>query len=112
AEELRGQIQTILAAARTDDVVVSLHGGPETQRATVLVVIPRERFSDEARAAIRDEIASRVAGRLLDEQVVFVEGDRALLHLAFAAGAAPPPVDQLRAAVAAVVRSWEEAVSD
>jgi glutamate dehydrogenase len=113
AEELRGQIQTILAAARTDDVVVSLHGGPETQRATVLVVMPRERFSDEARAAIRDEIASRVSGRLLDEQVVFAESDRALLHLAFAAGAAPPPsVDQLRAAVTAVVRTWEEAVSD
>jgi len=113
AEELRGQIQTILAAARAEDVAVSVHGGPETQRATVLVVMPRERFSDEARAAIRDAIASRVEGRLLEERVVFVEGDRALLHLAFAAGVAPPPpVDQLSAAVAAVVRTWEEAVSD
>src|SRR2546429_9406843 len=107
--DLRGEIATILAGAETDDVVVTLGPRGDGQRLVVLVVMPRERFSGEVRDRIRDLLAVRLGGTLLDDQLVLLEGGRAVLHFAFAPGAAPPPAeDELRDAVAAVVRGWEE----
>ncbi len=107
--DLRGEIATILAGAETDDVVVTLGPRGDGQRFVVLVVIPRERFSGEARDRIREVLAGRLGGAPLDDHLVFGEGGRAILHFAFAPGAAPPPAeDELRDAVATLVRGWEE----
>src|SRR5207247_2095547 len=95
--DLRGEIATILAGAETDDVVVTLGPRGDGQRLVVLVVMPRERFSGEVRDRIRDLLAVRLGGTLLDDQLVLLEGGRAVLHFAFAPGAAPPPAeDELR----------------
>ena len=107
--DLRGEIATILAAAQTDDVVVTLGPRGDGQRLVVLVVMPRERFSGEARDRIRELLAGRLGSAPLDDHLVFGEGGRAILHFAFAPGAAPPPAeDELRDAVATLVRGWEE----
>src|SRR3989454_102043 len=107
--DLRGEIATILAAAQTDDVVVTLGPRGDGQRLVVLVVMPRERFSGEARDRIRELLAGRLGSAPVDDHLVFGEGGRAILHFAFAPGAAPPPAeDELRDAVATLVRGWEE----
>jgi glutamate dehydrogenase len=109
AGDVRAEIDTILAASRSDEIVVSVSGRPDAPRTTVFVVVPRERFSSEARDAIRELLESRVGGLLLEDQVVLADGGPALLHFAFAWNGAPVPrVDELRGAVAAVVQSWEE----
>ncbi|HYR96895.1 MAG TPA: NAD-glutamate dehydrogenase domain-containing protein, partial [Candidatus Binatus sp.] len=113
AAEARAEIGTVLAASRTDDVVLVLRAHPESGRAVVLVVMPRERFSSEARDRIRELLAARLGGTLLDDHTVLGEGHRALLHFTFAPGAADVPrEDELRATVAMLVRTWEEALRE
>ncbi|HYY05230.1 MAG TPA: hypothetical protein VE997_01535, partial [Candidatus Limnocylindria bacterium] len=107
--ELRAELATILAGAETDDVVVTVGPRGDGQRLVVLVGMPRERFSGEARERIRERLAARLGGALLDEHLVLGDGERPILHFAFTPGAEPPPAeDELREAVAAVVRGWEE----
>src|SRR5207245_1384310 len=75
--DLRGEIATILAAAQTDDVVVTLGPRGDGQQLVVLVVMPRERFSGEARDRIRELLAGRLGSAPLDDHLVFGEQDRA-----------------------------------
>src|SRR5262249_16790099 len=106
-DELRAEIATVLAAARSSELAVSIQGGPETSRVAVLVVMPRARFSSEARRRLRDVLAARLGRRLLEDHLVLGEGEAALLHFAFAPGpSALPPPDVVAAAVAATVRTW------
>src|SRR5439155_22172054 len=52
-------------------------------------------------------------GRLLDDHVVSMDGGPVLLHYVFASGGGAVPADaELRAAVLAVVRTWDEALRD
>src|SRR5262249_38855277 len=60
--EARGDVDTVLAAGRTDEVVLTLRTRPETGRAVVLVVMPRESFSSDARDRIRALLAARLGG--------------------------------------------------
>jgi len=107
--DIRGEIVTILAAAQTDDLLLMLGPRGDGQRLVVLVVLPREGFSGEARDRIRELLAARLGGTPLDDHLVLLEGGRAVLHFAFAPGAVPPPAeDELREAVAAIVRGWED----
>ncbi len=107
--EIRAEIATILAAAQSDDVVLTVGPRGDGQRVVVLVVLPRERFSGEARTRIRELLASRLGGTLLDDHLMLGESGRAVLHFAFTPGTAPAPAeDELREAVAALVRGWEE----
>jgi glutamate dehydrogenase len=105
--EVRADIRTILTAARTTEVVVSLRA--EAERVRVLVVLPRDRFSSEARTRVREALATHLGGTLLEEDLVLDEEDRAVLHYAFAT--APPDASReeaLRAAIALIVRTWAE----
>src|SRR5439155_860406 len=107
--DIRGEIVTILAAVQTDDLLLMLGPRGDGQRLVFLVVLPREGFSGEARDRIRELLAARLGGTPLDDHLVLLEGGRAVLHFAFAPGAVPPPTeDELREAVAAIVRGWED----
>ena len=113
--EVRDQIRTILAAARTDDVVVSLRRHEVGQRLTALVVMPRVRFSGEIRARVQELLTTRLGGTVLDYHLVLGEGDRALLHFTFAVppGAGPEPAaEELRVAVTMLVRTWAEQLAE
>ncbi|HYV57915.1 MAG TPA: NAD-glutamate dehydrogenase domain-containing protein, partial [Candidatus Nitrosopolaris sp.] len=109
--EIRADLRQVLAAVRSDDVVVSVRGQPGNGRLAVLVVLPPGRFSSEARLEIGALLQERLGGTLLDDHLTFVDGDRALLHFTLTGGAVAagmPSTAELRDAVAALVRSWEE----
>ena len=61
--EIQAEIETVLAAGRTDMLVVSIQARPEAQRVAVLVVLPRERFSSGTRTA--PPTTGRVTGSAL-----------------------------------------------
>src|SRR5439155_1350991 len=109
--EIRADLLQILAAVRSEDVVVSVRSQPANGRLAVLVVLPPARFSSEARQQIGALLRERLGGTLLDDYLTFVDGDRALLHFTLTAGpgtAEAPSAAELRDAVAAMVRTWEE----
>src|SRR5262249_53936995 len=109
--EIRADLRQILAAVRSDEIVVSLRGQPGNGRVAALVVLPPGRFSSEARQRIGGLLQERLGGELLDDHLTFVDGDRALLHFTLTGGgmtAATPSTAELRDAVAAMVRTWDE----
>jgi glutamate dehydrogenase len=107
--DVHADVRTVQAAARTDDVVVSVRAQRDAGRVSVLVVMPRERYSGEAGAAIREVLGPRIGGTLLDEHQALGEFGRAVLHFVYAAEPAVAIAeDEVRAVVAALVRTWEE----
>jgi glutamate dehydrogenase len=109
--QVREQIRTIMAAGRTEDVVVAVRPLAPGDRVSALVVMARDRFSGEVRRRVRELLARALGGTLLDDHLVLGEGERALLHFTFATTpevAAALPADALRTQVAGIVRTWEE----
>jgi glutamate dehydrogenase len=113
AEDIRAEIRTIVAAVRADDVAVAVQ--PQVDRVSVLVVMPAERFSGEARARITDLLREQIGGMLLEESLYVGDGEPTRLHYTFAA--ASDPLDEariaaVRDAVRGMLRTWEEGVAD
>jgi glutamate dehydrogenase len=107
AEEIRLAVRTVLDAGEADVVVAARPQAGEESTA-VLVAIPRERFSGDARARVCRALADRLGGTLLDDQIVLAEGDRVFLHFVFDGGPARVSDRELRRVVVEIVRSWEE----
>jgi glutamate dehydrogenase len=112
-EDVRATIDTIVAAGRSDDVVVSVRPLSDDESVAVLVVMPADRFSSEARERIEAAVASALDGAVLDAHVTLGADERALLHFVVAAPRAPGPVTAgLERAIARIVRRWEESLRD
>jgi glutamate dehydrogenase len=119
ADEIRGDIQTILAAERTNDVVTSIREGGQGDRLVVLVVMPPNRLSGEARDRVAALVAKRLGVERLEDQIYAGAADdpmsRARLHLAFTRGSAPldaASVAELSRAIDAVLESWPARLRD
>jgi glutamate dehydrogenase len=113
AEEIRGDIATILAAERTAAVVVSVREASAGDRIVVLVVMPRSRISGEARTRVVSLVCARLGVTLLEDHLHAGDADDptscARLHLAFTRGDATlddRTRDGLRDAIGAVLERW------
>src|SRR5437762_568407 len=110
--EIRADIEAVMAAGRTGDVVVSLR--PRPTGFSTLVVLPRDRLSGEARQRILETLARRAGGPCLGDHLVLLE-DRALLSFTFAGdGPAPTGAElaDVQEAVRDLVRGWRERLED
>src|SRR5207237_202987 len=110
--EIRADIEAVMAAGRTGDVVVSLR--PRPTGFSALVVLPRDRLSGEARQRILETLARRAGGPCLGDHLVLLE-DRALLSFTFAGdGPAPTGAElaDVQEAVRDLVRGWRERLED
>src|SRR6185369_3371892 len=98
-------IRTVLEAARTEELVVTVRVRP--QRTSVLVALPPGRYASATRARIRDVLTAALGGVLLEDHLVMDEAERAVLAFAFA-GTRDVTAEDLRERVAALVRTWDE----
>jgi glutamate dehydrogenase len=79
---------------------------------SVLVYLPRERYTTTTRVKIGEMLAASYAGRLATWSAAYPEGPLARLHFIVARGeedAGPPDVARLEEATAAIVRTWGDA---
>src|SRR5262249_27240899 len=110
--EIRADIDAVMTAARTRDVVVSLH--PRPVGLAALVVLPSDRLSAEARQRILETLTARVGARCVADQLVLHE-DLALLAFTFAGDRVPATggeLTALRDTVRDAVRGWNERLED
>ncbi len=113
--DIREQIQSVRAAARTDEIVVTVRPPAAGGRVPVLVVLPRDRFSSDAQERVREAVAAYVGGAVVDEHLILGDADRVLLHLTMAPAldaAAPADTGALEATIRAIVRTWDEGLRD
>jgi glutamate dehydrogenase len=112
-DEIRDEIQAVLAAERASDVAVSVGERGEGDLISVVVVMPRSRISGEARARVAALVHERCGVELVEERLHAAPEDdpegRARLHLTFTRGTASLDAGaraSLRAAIDGVLESW------
>jgi glutamate dehydrogenase len=113
-EQLGEEVQAALDSLFTEDVRVVVRADRARGESAVMVILPRGRYSADARAAIGARLAQWVDGAVVDQHTVMDSGDRARLHfyLSLADGAEVPAPRELEREVASLVRTWEDRLRD
>jgi glutamate dehydrogenase len=114
-EEIGDDIRTVLTSYSTDEVRVSLRDDPLARGLSVMVILPRERFSGEVRKDIERALVEAFRGDVLNYHLALGEGEQARLH--FFVGATDEPlldVDpaDLERTVGQLIRTWTDLVED
>ena len=115
AEEILKDIRTILIRYNTAEVFVSVRRDALGRGVSIMVVLPRSRFSGSFRREFEVWLVSRYDAEILNYHLAMSAGDQARLH--FYLGGTPQHLaqvdaEELRATVADLTRSWFDEVRD
>ncbi len=114
-EEIAEDVSTVLTSYSTDDVRVSLRDDPLARGLSVMVILPRDRFSGEVRKEIEAALVEAFEGEVLNYHLALGEGDQARLHFFLAAPNGKlreiDPLD-LELTVAQLIRTWADLVEE
>jgi glutamate dehydrogenase len=114
-EEIGEDVQTVLTSFSTDDVRVSLREDPLGRGLSVMVILPRERFSSEVRKELEAALVEAFTGEVLSYHLALGEGDQARLHFLLAAtdgGLRKVEPADLERTVAQLIRTWTDLVEE
>ena len=110
--QLGQDIQSILKLFFSDDVHVTLRSDPLERGFSVMIILPREKFSSEIRYRIQDLLGERLEGEVLNYYLAMGSGDQVRLHFQLSSGLEHPIPDSERAAIAIgvqrIIRSWND----
>ena len=115
SEEIAKDIRTILIRYNTAEVFVSVRRDVLGRGVSIMVVLPRNRFSGSFRREFEASLVSRYKAEILNYHLAMSAGDQARLH--FYLGGDPENLarvdaEELRATVADLTRSWFDEVRD
>jgi glutamate dehydrogenase len=114
-EEIGEDVRTVLTSYSTDDVRVSLRDDPLARGMSVMVILPRDRFSGEVRKEIEAALVQAFRGEVLNYHLALGEGDQARLHFFLAAPDGRleevDPAD-LERTVGELIRTWADLVEE
>ena len=80
AEEIGADIRTVLTSYHTSGVRVSLREDPVGRGLSVMVILPKDRFSGEIRKALEARLVELFHGEVLNYHLSLGGGDQARLH--------------------------------
>jgi glutamate dehydrogenase len=115
AEEIGHDVRTVLTAYNTDDVRVVLREDPLQRGLSLMVILPKDRFSGAVRKEIERELVRAFDGDVLNYHLALGSGDQARLHFHMGAPpgrAAEVDTQDLEQAVARLIRTWEDRVRE
>ncbi|MBK9383674.1 MAG: NAD-glutamate dehydrogenase [Planctomycetes bacterium] len=109
-EEIRRTIGTILEAPSEDRVRVTLRRDGLDRGLSVMVILPRERFDNEASRAIQQVVSEACGSKPMDVRVVLGEEPTVRLHYYFTMKDEPVAIDAaaLELEIANLTRSWND----
>jgi glutamate dehydrogenase len=113
--ELEAEVQTVLSLLFSDEVQVSARPDAVGRGASVMVILPRGKFSGEVRQRIQDVLTRRYQGAILNYHLAMSAGDQARLH--FYISASPEDIaavdaDEIELEIRQIIRSWEDRLAD
>ncbi|HEX2191435.1 MAG TPA: NAD-glutamate dehydrogenase [Longimicrobiaceae bacterium] len=113
--ELEGEVQTILALLFSDEVRVIVRPDTLREGASVMVILPRGKYSGEVRRNIQEAITRRLGGTVVHYYLAMSAADQARLHFYVSSPErsveSADPRD-LEREVAQLIRSWEDRLHD
>ena len=115
ADEIAKDIRTILIRYNTAEVFVSVRRDALGRGVSIMVVLPRSRFSGSFRRELEGWLVDRYAAEILNYHLAMSAGDQARLH--FYLGGPPAQLaevdaEELRSTVADLTRSWFDEIRD
>jgi glutamate dehydrogenase len=111
AVDIGREIEAILTQYYTHQVKVMLRPDPLGGTLSVMVIMPRDRYSGRARRGIQAELMRQLDGTLLNTNLVMGGGEQARLHLQFAASPKrieSVAIDQLEQRVRSLIQTWAD----
>ena len=112
-EQIGADVQLVLRSYHTDEVRVTLREDPFRRGFSVMVIIPKDRFSGEVRRAIEEALVRYLQADVLNYHLTLGEGDQARLHFYMAApGEQVEGLDSrdLEGLIGELIRSWTDQV--
>lgn len=114
-EEIETDIRTILTRYNTKGVIVTVRRDALGRGVSIMVVLPRNRFSGDFRRELEDRLTTRYDAEILNYHLAMSTGDQARLH--FYLGGPEARLDEVAAGeleetVAALARSWRDEVRE
>jgi glutamate dehydrogenase len=111
AEDLGKQVEAVLTRFDTQQVKVALRRDVLDRGVSIMVILPRERYSGRARRSLQAELIRQYEGTLLNFHLVMGGGDQARMHFYIAApaerlGALTP--EQIEHTVTRMIRTWAD----
>ena len=115
AEEIAKDIRTILIRYNTSEVFVSVRRDALGRGVSIMVVLPRTRFSGTFRREFEGVLVQRYKAEILNYHLAMGAGDQARIH--FYLGGPPEHLAEiewpdLKATVTSLTRSWLDEVRD
>ncbi|MFW6193160.1 MAG: NAD-glutamate dehydrogenase domain-containing protein, partial [Gemmatimonadota bacterium] len=113
--ELLEVIGAVMETEGADEVRVVPRSDPLARGVNVVVMLPRDRFSEEVRRTVQSILLDAYGGELLNYYLSMNGGDQARLHFYVTSGLADGEevdVQRLEERIRESVRSWEERLSD
>lgn len=115
ASELEREVQTVLSLLFADEVHVTLRPDPLGRGVSVMVILPRGKFSAEVRQRIQELLTQRLQGTVLNYYLAMGAGEQARLH--FYLSASPVAVEaadprELEREVVQIIRAWDDRLLD
>lgn len=114
-EEIHRDVRTILTRYDTEGVIVSLRRDALGRGLSIMVVLPRARFSGGFRRDFERTLVERYDALILNYHLAMSEGDQARLHF-YVGGPrerlAQVDTGELEEAVARLTRSWADELRD
>ncbi len=115
AEEVGDDIRTVLTSYHSHEVRVSIREDPLQRGASIMVILPKEKFSGDVRRSIEDVLVERFDGEVLNYHLALGSGDQARLHFYIATTSerlAEVGTEELEDAVRELIRSWVDRVRE
>jgi len=115
AEEVGDDVRAVLDSYGGSDVRVTLREDPLHRGFSVMVILPRDRFSSIVRKEIEAALVDAYRGEVLNYHLALGEGDQARLHFYLGVGSEPAETvgaAQLEERVAEIIRTWADRVQD
>ncbi len=115
APRLLTDIRTVVGAAQSGGVRVSVRPDPLARGLAVMVIMPRERFNSGVRRRVQAYLARELEATHIDYQLVMGEGDEGVrFHFFFSTETdyRTLAVAALEGGVAALTRTWDDRLSD
>ncbi|MEX2583473.1 MAG: NAD-glutamate dehydrogenase [Gemmatimonadota bacterium] len=113
--ELEREVQTVLGVLFSDEVHVSLRVDPLGRGVSVMVILPRGKFSGEVRHRIQEVLTRRFDGTILNYHLAMSAGDQARLHFYVSAPrgiVAEVTADDIAVDLRQIIRSWDDRLLD
>lgn len=114
--QLIRDVEAVLELLFSDDVHVTLRPDPLGRGLSVMIILPRGKFSSEARHRIQELLKDRFEGEILHYHLAMGAGDQARLHFYVSSALDRPAEEADRDAlvldVQRVIRTWEDWLLD